>query len=285
VNLTQLIGALDLGLIYALVALGVLISFRVLRFPDLGVDGTFPLGAAVTAALIISGYDPLFAAGVAFVLGAFSGLFTAWLCTHLRVFNLLSGILTMTALYSINIRIMGGKPNLSLLGEKTIFSQTTSFISEPLLLLLGAAAAILGLALFFHTKVGLSLRAVGINARLAKAQGIREDRMIWLGLGLSNALVALSGSIFAQKYGFADVNMGIGTIIIGLAAVILAEAILPSRRMGIALLAAALGAIFYRLLIALALNIGVFGITASDLNLVTAFLVAAAMLLLKRKLA
>lgn len=288
-NWIQFTGSIELGLIYSLVALGVYLSFRTLQFPDLTVDGSFPLGAAVCASLITLGVHPGLATFAAILAGAFSGLVTAWLSTHLRMLNLLAGILTMTALYSLNLRIMG-RPNIALLGEKTIltewFSGTTSFVSAhfvPLML----ATLIFGALLycFLNTRLGLAVRATGSNPRMGRAQGINDHKMIWLGLSVSNALVALAGALFAQVHGFADVTMGVGTIIIGLAAVIIGEAILPTRTIFAALFACVVGAILYRLVIASALNVGDFGLQASDLNLVTAVLVACAMLLpsLKRR--
>ncbi|MBY0281990.1 MAG: ABC transporter permease [Alphaproteobacteria bacterium] len=282
-NWIQFTGSVELGLIYSLVALGVYLSFRTLQFPDLTVDGSFPLGAAVCASLITLGVHPGLATFAAILAGAFSGLVTAWLSTHLKMLNLLAGILTMTALYSLNLRIMG-RPNIALLGEKTIltewFSGTTAFVSShfaPLML----ATIVFGALLycFLNTRLGLAVRATGSNPRMGRAQGINDHKMIWLGLSVSNALVALAGALFAQVHGFADVTMGVGTIIIGLAAVIIGEAILPTTTILKALLACVVGAILYRLVIASALNVGDFGLQASDLNLVTAVLVACAMLL------
>jgi putative ABC transport system permease protein len=288
-NWIQFTGAVELGLVYSLVALGVYLSFRTLQFPDLTVDGSFPLGAAVCASLITVDVHPGLATLAAILAGGFSGLITAWLSTHLRMLNLLAGILTMTALYSLNLRIMG-RPNIALLGEKTIltewFANTSQFVSSHFLPLF-LAALVFGIALysFLNTRLGLAVRATGSNPRMGRAQGINDNKMIWLGLSLSNALVALAGALFAQVHGFADVTMGVGTIIIGLAAVIIGEALLPTRTIFQALLACVFGAILYRLVIAAALNVGDFGLQASDLNLVTAILVASAMFLpsLKRR--
>lgn len=282
-NIIQFVGAVELGLIYSLVAVGIYLSFRTLDFPDMTVDGSFPLGAAVCAALITHGYNPLVSTLVAMMAGAGAGLVTAWLSTRLRMLNLLAGILTMTALYSINLRVMG-RPNIALLGEKTLFSQffswSTGIVSMhfvPLCLITVAVA--LCVYWFLGTNLGLALRATGANARMSRAQGINDHKMIWLGLSFSNALVAFAGALFAQVHGFADVTMGVGTIIIGLAAVIIGEALVPTRLIWQALSACILGAIVYRLVIAMALNVGDFGLQASDLNLVTAVLVAVAMVL------
>ncbi len=291
-NTIQLVGAIEMGLIYGFVAIGIYLSLRVLDFPDLGVDGTFPLGAATCAALIVSGVHPLVATLAAMILGGMAGLITAWLSTHLKFMNLLSGILVMTALYSINLRIMG-RPNIPLLGERTIFEEFFLPLKSPLgglwrvlpiFILIGLLAYALNR--FLKTNIGLALRATGNNARMARAQGINDKAMISLGLCLANSFVALGGAIFAQVSGYADISMGVGTIIIGLAAVIIGEAILPIRKISHAILACIAGAILYRFVIATALNIGGSLLQASDLNLVTAVLVGFAMLLpdLKKQL-
>ena len=282
-NLFQLIGTVELGLVYSLVAMGVFLSFKTLNFPDMTVDGSFPLGAAVCASLIIHGANPGLATIAAVLAGSLAGWVTAWLSTHLRILNLLASILTMTALYSINLRIMG-RPNIALLGEKTIVTEwfgALSLLGSAHLVPLMAIALVLMVAVycFLNTRLGLAMRATGNNARMGRAQGINDNRMIWLGLSLSNALVALAGALFAQVHGFADVTLGVGTIIIGLASVIIGQAILPTRTILQALGACVLGAILYRLVIATALNVEGIGLQASDLNLVTAVLVALAMLL------
>lgn len=276
-SLVQIIGALELGFIYSLVALGVYLSFRTLQFPDLTVDGSFPLGAAVAATLITMDVDPFIATFVAFLAGWVAGSITAWLSTHLRVLNLLAGILTMTALYSINLRVMG-RPNIAL-GDATIFSGFLGDIKPVFVLAAVSVIILLILWNFLTSRTGLALRATGANARMARAQGINDQTMIWLGLGLSNALVALAGALFAQFNGFADVNLGLGTIIIGLAAVIIGESLLPMRSILQALFACIIGSIIYRLVIAQALSINAIGLKASDLNLVTAVLVGLAMTL------
>jgi putative ABC transport system permease protein len=291
-NTIQIIGAIELGLIYGFVAMGVYLSLRILDFPDLSVDGTFPLGAATCAALIVAGVHPLVATIAAIILGGLAGLITAWLSTHLKFMNLLSGILVMTALYSINLRVMG-RPNIPLLGENTLFEEFFLCLKGPLglfwrifpiLIFIGLLAYALNC--FLKTNTGLALRATGNNARMARAQGINDKAMVSLGLCLANSFVALGGAIFAQVSGYADISMGVGTIIIGLAAVIIGEAVLPIRKISHAILACIAGAILYRFVIATALNIGGSLLQASDLNLVTAVLVGIAMLLpdLKRQL-
>lgn len=289
-SLYTLLGALEIGLIFSLVALGVLISFRILTFPDLTVDGSFPLGGAVAATMIAAGYNPFLATGVAILAGALAGFTTAWLNVRLKIMDLLASILMMIALYSINLRVMG-KPNVPLINEPTIFSillpdWMPDYVERPLVLIVVVVLAKLLLDWFFSSEIGLAMRATGANARMARAQGIATGTATLAGMALANALVALGGALFAQTQGGADISMGIGTIVIGLAAVIIGENILPARRLVWTTLAVILGAILYRFFIALALNSDFIGLQAQDLNLVTAVLVMLALVLPmgKRKL-
>lgn len=289
-SLYTLLGALEIGLIFSLVALGVLISFRILVFPDLTVDGSFPLGGAVAATMIASGFNPFLATFVALLAGALAGFITAWLNVRLKIMDLLASILMMIALYSINLRVMG-KPNVPLISEPTIFSilqpdLIPDYVARPLILLVVVTGAKLLLDWFFSSEIGLAMRATGANARMARAQGIATGRATLAGMALANALVALAGALFAQTQGGSDISMGIGTIVIGLAAVIIGENILPARRLVWTTLAVILGAILYRFFIALALNSDFIGLQAQDLNLVTAVLVMLALVLPmgKRKL-
>lgn len=273
----QLIGALEMGLIYGLVAMGVFLTFRILDFPDLTADGSFPLGASITAVLLSYGILPWVAMLASMAAGAFAGFITAWLNVRWRILNLLAGILTMTALYSINLRIMG-RPNMSLLDESTLFSYCAPL--TPWQVLGCVCGLVFTLYLWFiNSEVGLALRAVGANKKMAQAQGISVKGMTLLGLAFSNALISLGGSLFAQHAGFSDVSLGVGTIIFGLAAVIMGEVILPSRHLRWMLAACVIGSIVYRLVIAGALNMTALGMQASDLNLITAFLVISAMVL------
>ena len=289
-SLFSLLGAIEIGLIFALVALGVLLSFRLLRFPDLTVDGSFPLGGAVCATLISKGADPFTATAVATLAGALAGLITGWLNVRLKIMDLLASILMMIALYSVNLRIMGG-PNVPLINDPTVFNVLqpaglADYWWRPILMLLIVIAAKLAMDWFFSTERGLAIRATGSNARMARSQGINTGAMVLLGMAVSNALVGLAGALFAQTQGGSDISMGIGTIVIGLAAVIVGEAILPSRRIVYATLAVIVGAIVYRFFIALALNSDFIGLKAQDLNLVTAVLVTIALVIpqLKRML-
>ncbi len=289
-SLIASLGAIEIGLIFGLVALGVYLSFRVINFPDLTVDGSFPLGGAVAAALIVAGIDPFAATAAAIAAGAAAGALTAWLNVRLRIMQLLASILVMIALYSINLRVMG-KPNVALINDPTVFTlfefmALPDYVLKPLVLLVIVIAAKVLIDLFFASETGLAMRATGGNPRMARAQGISTDRQTIVGLALSNALVALGGALFVQSQGGADISMGIGTIVIGLAAVIIGETILPARSLVITTAACIVGALLYRFFIALALNSDFIGLQAQDLNLVTAVLVAFALLVpaYKRKL-
>ncbi|AFK52000.1 ABC transporter permease [Tistrella mobilis] len=282
-SLIAWMGAIETGFVYALVALGVFLSFRILDFPDLTVDGSFPLGAAVAATAIVGGWDPFLSTALAFVAGCIAGSITAWLNVRLKILNLLASILMMIALYSINLRIMG-RPNVALLGERTVLTPFEGlglpfYLLTPLVFAVVVIAAMILLIRFLNSEMGLAMRATGANARMARAQGINTAAMTLLGMALSNGLVAIGGALFAQSQGSADVTMGVGTIVVGLASVIGGEAVMSTRTIARAIIACLVGAILYRVAVALALNAGFLGLTASDLNLVTAVLVAAAMVL------
>lgn len=276
-------GAVELGLVYAFVAIGVYLAFRVLDFPDLTVDGSFPLGAAVAAVLIIAGLNPWLAAAVAMVAGVIAGLVTAMLNVRFRILNLLASILTMIALFSVNLRVMG-RPNVALINADTMISPffglgLRDFYVRPLFVGILVVVAIVIVWRFLESDAGLSMRATGANARMARAQGVNTNKQIYLGIALSNALVALGGALFAQTNGFADVTSGVGTIVVGLAAVIIGETLFGARGILIALIGCVLGSILYRIAIQLALSSDVLGLQASDLNFVTALLVTVALVL------
>jgi putative ABC transport system permease protein len=270
--LSSLSGAVELGLLYALMALGVYITFRILDFPDLTVDGSFTTGGAIAALMISHGYNPVLACLAAFAGGLVAGACTGLLHTKGKINGLLSGILMMIALYSINLRIMG-KPNISLLGDNTIFSS----ISPITLMIIVVIIVKLLLDLFLHTDLGLALRATGDNARMIRSLGANTDTTTILGVSLSNGLVALSGALIAQQSGFADLTMGVGMIVIGLASVIIGEAIFGARNVFFATMAAVLGSIVYRIVVALALRVE--WLEASDLKLITAIIVIVALVL------
>jgi len=278
-----LLGAIEHGLVFSLMALGVFLTFRALDFPDLSVDGSLPLGAAVSALMITKGYDPYLSVVCAFAAGFGAGAITAILNTKLKILNLLAGILTMIALYSINLRVMG-MPNIPLLGYDTVFTPLESMGISPqfaaiTLFLIFTVAVCVFLVWFFHTDVGLALRATGDNMKMVKAQGVNTDRMVFFGVALSNAFVAMSGALVAQSLGFADVNMGIGTVVAGLASVIVGEAVLSSRSVLRAVIGVVLGSLVYRLAVAYALSVelGPIKLSPGDLNLITAIIVVLAL--------
>jgi len=276
-------GAVELGLVFAFVAIGVFLAFRVLDFPDLTVDGSFPLGAAVAAVLITVGINPWLAAGVAMLAGAAAGTVTAFLNVRFRILNLLASILTMIALFSVNLRVMG-KPNVALINADTMLSPffglgLREVYVRPLFVGVLVVIAVIAVWRFLESDAGLAMRATGANPRMSRAQGIDTSWQVYLGLALSNALVALGGALFAQTNGFADVTSGVGTIVVGLAAVIIGETLFGARGILLALIGCVVGSILYRIAIQVALSTDALGLKASDLNLVTAVLVAVALVL------
>ncbi len=285
-----LFGAIEQGFAYGLMVLGVYLTFRVLDFPDLTVDGSLPLGAAVTAVAITAGYSPLLAIFLAACAGFIAGALTGILNTKFKILHLLASILTMISLYSINLRIMG-RPNMALLGHNTVvdwFIEYTGWlphISTPVLFAAVCIVVVSLLIWFLHTEHGLAFLATGDNMQMITSQGVNTDNVIIFGVGLSNALVAIAGSLVAQNQGAADVNMGVGTIIAGLASVIIGETIFGDKTIFRALIAALLGSVLYRVAIAIALGLklGSFSFTPSDLNLITALLVVFALTMPKMK--
>jgi putative tryptophan/tyrosine transport system permease protein len=270
------------GLAYALVALGIIITFRVLAFPDLTVDGSFPLGAAVTARLVTLDVDPLLSILAAVLAGFLAGCCTGMLNTRLRINSLLSGILMMTILYSVNLRIMG-RSNIQLLTVETFLSPLEQMATKPYIpmivffFLVSFALKFLT-DLFLHTQKGLAMRATGDNEQMIRTLGVNTDNMTVLGLGISNAFVALSGSLVAQSQGFADVGMGIGMIVIGLASVIIGESMVGVRtgKKGVMrlTLAAIAGSVAYKFIIAVGLRMG---LAPTDLKLATGVMVILAL--------
>ncbi|WP_408954408.1 ABC transporter permease [Natroniella sp. ANB-PHB2] len=270
--------SIEQGLVYGIMVLGVYLTFRILDFPDLTVDGSFPLGAAVTGRLIIGGVDPILSTVVAIFIGAISGMITGFLNTKLKISGLLSGILTMTALYSINLRIMG-RANIPLLNQETIFTKIEAINfggkwQDGIFFLVLIVLLKFLIDRFLYTQLGLALRATGDNKEMIRSLGVNTDLTIILGLALSNALVALSGSLVAQYQGFADVGMGVGMIIIGLASVIIGEVVFSNRTIPLATLSVIGGSLVYRLAITFALRSG---FAPTDLKIVTAILVVIAL--------
>ncbi|RUP84557.1 MULTISPECIES: ABC transporter permease [unclassified Kocuria] len=276
-----MIAGIELGLIYAIMALGVYLTFRVLDFPDLTVDQSFTSGAATAAMVIINGGSPWLATAVGFVAGGLAGLITALLHTKARINGLLAGILTMTALYSVNLRLMDGKANLALLREDTVFTPLREVglqgtIGGVLLLLVGVLVVKVLLDWFLYTDAGLAMQATGDNPEMIRSFGVNTDGQKILGLSLSNALVGLAGALIAQYQGFADIGMGIGMIVVGLASVILGQGIFGTRTVVVATLAVVLGSVLYRLVITVALQAG---LNPSDMKLISAVLVVIALVL------
>jgi putative ABC transport system permease protein len=295
--MTLLIGAWTIGLILALLALGVFISFRIFAFPDITADGSLTLGASVAAAMIARGYSPWLATAAAAAAGALAGGVTGGLHTRFRINGLLAGILVATALYSVNLHVMG-KSNVSLLDARTVSSDLVDLAGRVLgpadrfhvlgrevqrrdAVNLAAIIALVGavawaLDRFLRTSLGTAMRATGDNPRMIRALGVEVGRMITFGLMIANALVALAGALLAQYQGFADVQMGIGMIVAGLASVILGQALVGSRGLGLSICGAVMGSLLFRLMVALALR---WGLNPNDLKLITAAFVFAALVL------
>lgn len=286
-----LIAALTLGLIFAVLALGVYISFKIFNIPDITAEGSITLGGAVAAALILNGFGPVAATGVAVLAGVGAGFVTGVMATRFSIQPLLAGILTMTALYSINLRVMD-RSNLPIssdlaltryadqLGQLLFGSQasidvagwTVGVYDISVLLAMFVLVVIAGITMFwfFRTELGSAMRASGDNAQMIEALGVSAQTLAITGLAISNGLIALSGALLAQYQGFADVQMGIGVIVLGLASVIIGEALVGSRSLGLMICGAIMGAILFRLLVAVALR---WGMNPNDLKLITAVFV------------
>lgn len=297
-------GAVELGLIYALVAMGVYLSFRILDFPDLTVDGSFPLGAAVCAAIIsvewsswfsahapwlaqsaawMGSFKPWIATFAGAIAGGLAGFITAFISTRFGILHLLASILTMTALMSIILRVMNG-PFLSIGGEPTVMTPfldwgLPNYEIKPIVVGVIVLIVFVLLGGFLRSEAGLAMRATGANPRMAKANGVRPSWHTILGVSLSNAMVGLAGALFAQVNASGDANSGLGTIVAGLAAVIIGETLLPSRRLFVILIGCILGSVLFRLVIAIAVAQNFTWLMASDQNLITSSLILAALIL------
>ncbi len=290
--MSLLLATISIGLVFAVLALGVFLSFRVYRIPDITADGSFPLGAAIAARLLKDGADPITATLAGMAGGAIAGMVTGFVHVRFKVNPILAGILTMTALYSVNLRVMGSSnlpitsgtlftpferaaervfgEEFLLAGREVASADLGLFVASGLMT---AVAAVL-LVLFLKTELGAAMRATGDNERMLRALGTSTDRMIVLGLAISNALIALSGALFAQMQAFADAQMGIGVIVLGLASVILGQTLVgPVRSIPLAVIGAVMGAVLFRLLVAIAIRMG---LDANDLKLVTAVVVLVA---------
>jgi len=273
------IGAVALGLAFAASALGIFITFRVLAFPDLTVDGSFPLGASVSAILLTWGWDAWTSLLVAAFAGAAAGAVTALLNSKLKINGLLSGILVSIGLWTVNLRVMEDKANLPLLTVDNVLTPVRPYIADSNLravAVFGVVAVLLVLLLYWllHTDLGLAVRATGENEKMVRAQGIDADAMRLIGLAVANGLVAFSGGLVAQFQGFADVGMGLGMIVAGLAAVIIGETLVRPRSVGTTLVAVVIGSVAYRAVIAAALSLG---LRTTDMRLVTSLIVIVAL--------
>lgn len=270
-NLTVILGALELGGIFAIMSLGLYISYKVLNLPDLTVDGSFVLGSAISAVLTVHS-QPYLGLMMSFVLGFLAGMVTGILSTKLNIMPLLSGILTMTGLYSINLRIMNETPNISLFEKKTIFTLLEKY--DPFDKIIIIYIIVVLICIFLHyllrTHLGLALRACGDNEAMVKASSIDTDKMKILGLAMANGFVAMAGAVFAQHQTFADIQSGTGMMVIGLASIIVGTSLIKKEKLAIQLFAVVFGAVFYRGILTVALQLG---LPSSDLKLLSALLV------------
>lgn len=281
-NQVVVIGALELGSIFAIMSLGLYISYKVLNLPDLTVDGSFTLGCAVSAVMTLSGH-PVIGLILAFISGLLAGLVTGVLTTKLKIASLLAGILTMTGLYSVNLKIMNDSPHISLFDCSTVFTPLSVFGEYGVLLFIGVVVIVVTLCLhyFLKTQFGLALRACGDNEEMVKASSIDVDIMKMIGLSLANGLVSLSGAIYAQHQAFSDSQSGTGMMVIGLASIIIGMAFIKKDQIAYQLLAVIVGSIIYRGILTIALQIG---IPSTDLKLLSAILVVVALILTKVKM-
>lgn len=268
-SLFELITSLEFGLIFGIAAIGIYLTFRVIDFPDMTCDGSFVLGAACSGMLLKAGMNPVFALAMAAMIGGVAGLITGILHIYFKVSNLLSGILTAFMLYSINLKVMQGVPNMALNNISTIFYDHNVLLA----LLIISICVWCAVSFLLSTDLGLALRSVGQNKRFALNYGVQTTKMTIFGLILSNALIGLSGALFSQHQGFVDVSQGLGTIIIGLAAVMIGEKLLPIRSVWFAVLACLVGSILYRILLALALHSEWLGLETQDLNIITGIMI------------
>jgi len=270
--------SLEQGLAYGLVALGIVITFRILAFPDLTVDGSFPLGAAVVSRLIIEGVSPIYGVFMAIICGFLAGCCTGFLNTKLKINSLLAGILMMTILYSINLRIMG-RSNIQLLTVNTLLTplenlDVNRFIPIIIFFFVVTLSIKFLTDMFLNTQIGFAMRATGDNEQMIRSLGVNTDNMTIMGIGISNAFVALSGALVAQDQGFSDVGMGIGMIVAGLASIIIGEALLGKKTVQRMTLAAIVGSIIYKLIISLGLRLG---LAPTDLKMATGVMVILAL--------
>ncbi|MWV52154.1 ABC transporter permease [Streptococcus uberis] len=276
-----ILSSISQGLLWSVMAIGVYLTFRILDIADLTAEGSYPLGAAICASSIVSGMNPLLATLLAFLGGLLAGLLSGFIHTKLKIPALLTGIISLTALYSINLKVLG-KANVALLGQKTLVSQLydMGFTKTASVMIVGGifvGLVIVLLTLLMKTQIGLALRSTGDNIPMSEANGIQTDHMKLLGYMLSNGLIALCGALLCQNNGYADLNAGVGTIVIGLASIIIAEVVIRNLSIGWRLLSVVLGSVIYRLIILAILSIP--GMDADLVKLFSAMLLAAVLYL------
>ncbi|MGO3522347.1 ABC transporter permease [Leuconostoc mesenteroides] len=278
--MSMIVSSIGQGLLWAVLGVALFLTFRILNFPDMTVEGSFPLGASTAVAMIAHGIDPFIATIAAFLVGTIAGLITGLLYTKGKIPILLSGILVMTATLSINLRIMGSA-NISLLNQKSIFSikilqHLPKYFDSVFLGLVIITVITAGLIFFLQTELGQAFIATGDNPNMAQSIGIQTDRMTIMGLMLSNGLIAFGGAVIAQNNGYADINMGIGIIVIALASIIIGEVVFGELTLNERLVAVIVGSILYRLVLLAVLRLG---FSTNDINLISAIVLAAAMIL------
>ncbi|WP_203267981.1 ABC transporter permease [Streptococcus uberis] len=276
-----ILSSISQGLLWSVMAIGVYLTFRILDIADLTAEGSYPLGAAICASSIVSGMNPLLATLLAFLGGLLAGLMSGFIHTKLKIPALLTGIISLTALYSINLKVLG-KANVALLGQKTLVSQLydMGFTKTASVMIVGGifvGLVIVLLTLLLKTQIGLALRSTGDNIPMSEANGIQTDHMKLMGYMLSNGLIALCGALLCQNNGYADLNAGVGTIVIGLASIIIAEVVIRNLSIGWRLLSVVLGSVIYRLIILAILSIP--GMDADLVKLFSAMLLAAVLYL------
>ncbi len=287
--MTLVIGSVQLGLIYGMLALGIYISFRILNIPDLTADGSFTLGLSVSAALTVAGH-PYIGLLAALLTGAVAGVVTGLLQTKIKIHPILAGILTMSSLYSVNLFVLGSRSNVSLIGTDSVFSLMFAWLPadkelvKTLIPLVFCAACMGALIWFFKTHLGLCVRATGNNEDMVRASSINVDAMKLIALGVSNACVALSGAVLAQYQGYADISSGIGIVVVGLASAIIGEAIFGRRSVTLGLVSAVFGALLYRFIIAAALRSDAFPAFALRIVSASIVVIALAIPVVKRQL-
>lgn len=279
-TINEIIMSLEMGIVYGIVAIGIYLTFRIINFPDLTCDGSFVLGSAVSSILLKAGYNPYLSLLAAIFSGGLAGFITGILNTQFKITDLLSGILVTFMLYSVNLHVMGDVPNIVFIESDTIFS------SVPVLVIL-AVIGLIVCSIFNYlliTDFGLALRAIGQNRSLSQSCGINVNTITVLGLIFSNGLIGLSGALFSQHQGFADVGSGVGTVIIGLASVMIGESLMPHKSITVQLISCLIGSILYRILISIALHSEILGLETQNLNLITGIMVVGIMALPKRRL-